>query len=403
MNNQTESKVKHSFTYKVLITVLILVCSLQAKAQEFDKWSLDLGFGIHQVGSSIEPSYAEKMLGQGSLGVRYMFNERFGLRLNLGYNKFESTEESLPFSSNYYRASLEGVVNLGNILKFNTWTKRLNLLAHGGLGFGILNNTEPVATGDDLVTTLSIGLTPQYRISDRIAIFADFSSLINFHQNNTINGGSNTNWRDTNIGIFNTSLGLNIAFGKNRRLADFYFEEQTPIESELDKIKKRLATAEKEIADLKVKDASPNKELIMTELDARYVKKDEIKENKYADVITGGNVNFIRELLNRGYINVYFDVNKAKIQDGSLNSVNYLKQFMMDNPTVSADLIGYADETGSVEANKSLSQKRAKRVYDVLIDAGISASRLSYFGGGEDTSVGKEARQFARKVTFKIR
>lgn len=63
----------------------------------------------------------------------------------------------------------------------------------------------------------------------------------------------------------------------------------------------------------------------------------------------------------------------------------------------------YADETGSADRNKTLSQKRAKKVYDVLVAAGINPSRLSYFGGGEDKSVGKSARQFARKVIFKLR
>ena len=76
---------------------------------------------------------------------------------------------------------------------------------------------------------------------------------------------------------------------------------------------------------------------------------------------------------------------------------------MMDNPTVTADLIGYADETGSETRNMELSQNRAKRVYDVLIAVGISPSRLSYYGGGEDKSVTENARQFARKVTFKIK
>ena len=42
-------------------------------------------------------------------------------------------------------------------------------------------------------------------------------------------------------------------------------------------------------------------------------------------------------------------------------------------------------------------------MYDVLVAAGINPSRLSYFGGGEDTNIGKSARQFARKVIFKLR
>ena len=385
---------------KILLGFAFLSALTQINAQEYDKWSLDLGFGIHQVGAPLNDGYSVSPLGQGNLGVRYMFNERFGLRADLGYNQFQESDGNTNFSSNYYRASLEGVVNLGNILKFNNWTQRLNLLAHGGLGVSILNITEPVVSGNDYMTTINFGLTPQFKISDRIAVFADFSSLINFGQENTFNGGVNTDRRESNISIFNTSLGVNISFGKYRKLADFYFEEATPVENELEKIKKRLANAEKEIADLKTKESSPNKELIMTELDERYVKKDEL--NKYADVVSGGNVDFIRELLNRGYINVYFDVNKSEIQEGSLNSVNYLKEFLMDNPTITATLIGYADETGTEERNKTLSLKRAKSVNDMLVAAGINPTRITYFGAGEDKSVTEDARQFARRVTFKL-
>ena len=61
-----------------------------------------------------------------------------------------------------------------------------------------------------------------------------------------------------------------------------------------------------------------------------------------------------------------------------------------------------ADETGKEKQNQILSKNRAKSVFDILVSAGISANRLSYAGGGEDKSVTTKARQFARKVIFKI-
>lgn len=391
---------------KIYFGALFAIMSFITNAQDYSPWTIDLGAGIQQAGSTVSDGYNTSTFGQGSFGVRYMFNERFGLRLDLGYNSFSDAEGSLPFKSNYYRANLESVLNLGNILNFDSWTERFNLLGHGGVGAGSLNVTEPTDNGGDLIFSINFGITPQYQLSDRIALFLDFNTFINFSQDQNWDGGENLAWRESNMSLFNTSLGLNIALGKNKQLAEFAEEEvldNAVIDSEIEILKKRLSTAEKEIATLKTREvsSSPNKELIMTELDARYVKKTEV--NKYADVVTGSNVDFIRSLLNSGYINVYFDINKAQIQDGSLNSVNYLKQFMMDNPYANAELIGYADETGTEAANKALSQKRAKKVFDVLVAAGIKPSRLSYFGGGEDKSVAKGARQLARKVTFKLK
>lgn len=274
---------------------------------------------------------------------------------------------------------------------------------HGGVGAASLNITEPADNGGDLLMALNFGITPQFRINNRMSVFLDFSTLVHFYQEDNFDGGPNLSPRESNISLFNTSLGLSFALGKNKQLADSYQMEEVVVNDELEEIKTRLAAAEKEIEVLKNKEvaATPNKDLIMTELDERYVRKDET--DKYANVVTNSNVDFIRQLLNSGYINVYFDVNKSIIQDGSLNSVNYLKQFMLDNPAVNAELIGYTNETGSENRNKTLSQNRAKRVFDVLVAAGISPTRISYYGGGEDKSVTKDARQFARKVTFKLK
>ena len=57
---------------------------------------------------------------------------------------------------------------------------------------------------------------------------------------------------------------------------------------------------------------------------------------------------------------------------------------------------------GKKNYNQNLSKNRAKSVFELLIAAGISKSRLSFTGGGEYKSVTEKGRQFARKVTFQI-
>ena len=80
-----------------------------------------------------------------------------------------------------------------------------------------------------------------------------------------------------------------------------------------------------------------------------------------------------------------------------------LKQYLQNNTSAKASLVGYADETGPKGYNKFLSEKRAKTVYDILVAAGIDGSRLSYKGDGEDTTATKGARQLARRVAFTIK
>lgn len=393
---------------KLLLGLVLVYCySYQLNAQEnntgnenFDHWSIDLGAGIHQIGSTISTGYVADPLFQASFGVRYMFNEKFGLRLGLGYNSFSDTGNSLPFESSLYRASMEGVLNLGNVLDFHTWTKRLNLLAHVGAGVSSLNVIEPVDNGGDFTTLLNFGMTPQFKLSNKISLFLDISAFMNFNQEDNFDGGKNADSKQTNLNYINTSLGLSIALGRNKQSADFAQKEETIVYNELDEIKKRLDTAEEEIAGLKVSDSNINKTNLIYELDTRYAKKGE--ENKYANSVTGSNVNFIKELLNRGYVNVFFDTNKTSIQKESLSAVNYLRQFMNDNPYINASLIGFTDETGEEGYNQILSKKRAKAVYDILVDSGISPTRLTYGGVGEDKTMIKDAKQLARKVAFRI-
>ncbi|NCT09942.1 MAG: OmpA family protein [Flavobacteriia bacterium] len=390
------------FLKTIFLVGLLVLISNNATGQDYNKWSIDLGAGVHTIGVPLSADYFASPLGQGNFGVRYMLNNKFGLRIDLGFSKFNESKGTTPFSSNYYRATIEGIVNIGNVLNFNSWSKRINLLFHTGGGFSSLNTLEPTVNGGDGMVNLLVGLTPQFKINDKISLFADFSSIIHFGQGNSIDGGPNPTSRETNVSMFNTSLGVNIAIGKKKQHADFTSEEiiDDKIVSELEILKKRLDSAEVQIEKLKNKEFVFTNELIITELDERYVKKGE-KISQDGNIIDS-NVDFIKELLNRGYENVYFEVNKTTIQEGSLNSINYLRQFMLDNPSVNAAIIGYADETGSENLNKSLSAKRAKKVYDMLVAAGINSGRLSYAGGGVDASVGKEARPLARKVIFRI-
>ena len=389
----------------IFLGALLFCFTIQVNAQEYNKWSLDFGLGVHEIINPLSPGYETGALsfGQASLGVRHMFNEKFGLRIDLGYNEFKEGKNSLPFRANYYRASLEGVVNAGSLLKFSSWTKRFNLLFHGGMGLSSLRTITPIETGGEPLLNFIVGFTPQFKLSNRISLFLDASAVFHDYQNFTFDGAANTKEREISANLFNTSVGVNISLGKHKKNADFLEDEEVIIDSEIDDIKKRLTTAENEIAALKVKKTEINKVELVSELDNRYAKKGEVVTNKYADVVSNSNVDFVRRLLNSGYINVYFDVNKTKVQNGSLNSLNYLIQFMKDNPNVSALLIGYADETGEENRNLTLSKNRAKSIFNILVASGISASKLSYTGGGEDKSVSENARQFARKVTFKIK
>jgi len=105
--------------------------------------------------------------------------------------------------------------------------------------------------------------------------------------------------------------------------------------------------------------------------------------------------------------NLFFDYGLANIQPGSEPTLEELYQFLVKNPNVSIQIVGYTDSKGSVQFNQNLSQNRAKAVYTKLIEKGIDPSRLSWLGKGANSPIATnetdEGRALNRRVEIVIK
>lgn len=389
---------------KKIIFLTVLFCAIVGvNAQDFNKWSIDVGFGGHIPTFPAQDRLSDKLdFWQANAGVRYMINENFGLRLDFGFNKFTEDNKSNSFETDYYRGTLEGIINAGKILGFRQWTQSINLLVHGGAGLSDMKAYNTITNRPkDRTINAVVGITPQIKLTEHIALFLDVSAVMHLYQDTSFDGIATSIDRGINGQIFNASIGFNIYLGKNNIHADWYMRPDSieEIVASLKSLEDRVEVAETEIKELSNR-SEYDKDALITELDGRYVKVGEIPVSPITET------DFVKELLNKGYQNVYFDFGKSSIQENSLDAINYLYKYMLENPSVTAEIKGYADEIGSASSNQKLSTKRAKRVFDVLVASGISPSRLSYNGNGEDSSVDKnseDARKLVRRVTFTIK
>lgn len=415
----------------ILFTFLVTISISQAQEElnlDYNKWSLEIGGGFHKPTKPFANGYFTDTpsFGQFSLGTRYMFNDRFGLKLDFGYHTLKEGKSSLPFQGNYYRGSLQGVANLGSILRFEGWTNTIGLLAHAGGGYSMLSPQKPMELDkNDGMIHLIFGVSPQIRLGNRVAFTTDVSLIGHVGQNHTWDGTESSVIRGFDGMLMNFSAGFTFYLGKNEKHAD-WFTRKEMLNDILDNFEERISKIETDLidsdqdgvpdyldrepntpsgvtVDTKGRAIDLNKNGIPDEmeagLDARYLKKEE------AAALAGGKTT-VEELLNKGYVNVYFQFNSDKPETYSLDAINYLVKYMKDHPSANAELIGFADEIGSPEYNQALSERRAKRVYDILLATGVSADRLTYRGGGEDTSVDKgssPARQLVRRVTFRLK
>ena len=84
---------------------------------------------------------------------------------------------------------------------------------------------------------------------------------------------------------------------------------------------------------------------------------------------------------------LYFATASYTIDKKSFNMLNNFAEFLQENPTIIIELRGHTDNTGNLQANITLSNQRAKAVYDYLISKGIASNRLKYQGFGPNMPI----------------
>ena len=82
-------------------------------------------------------------------------------------------------------------------------------------------------------------------------------------------------------------------------------------------------------------------------------------------------------------LHVKFANDSSKIKNSSYGIMQKYADFLNTNSAYSAKIIGHTDSRGSAAYNQKLSEKRANAVKDMLIEKGVSASRVSALGEGE--------------------
>ena len=351
-------------------------------SNNYNKWSVEFAGGVNKPQKPFSDGYFTSTPSPwvGDFGVRYMFNNKFGLKADFGYNSLTSKSNSLDFDSKYYRVDLQAVANLGRIMNFETWTNTIGLLGHAGFGYSQLRSDN--FRGADEMGNFIAGVTGQIKLSNRLALTGDFSTIFNASQDRSFDGAYLSGNRGFSGLIFNGTVGLNVYLGKNTKHADW-----TVISENVD-----LSAYDNKIADLEnqIKNI-PQKQVIVEKPVTNNVVNDR-------DVV--------KDLINDKYYSVYFDFNKATPIENSTAAIDVVLSYLRKNPSASLDIIGYADQVGKADYNEKLSNARAENVKKILTQAGISSSRLNVIPAGADTSIEKnsdEARRLARRVTFKVK
>ena len=104
--------------------------------------------------------------------------------------------------------------------------------------------------------------------------------------------------------------------------------------------------------------------------------------------------------------NIFFDRDKYELLPDSKAELGKLIAFLSKNTAMHIEIGGHTDSEGSEAHNITLSQNRAKAVYDYLTANGIIADRLTFKGYGEsmpiDSNETPAGRASNRRTEFKV-
>ena len=412
-----------------LAFVMAILFSLGVNAQDYNKWSIDAGAGVSILSSSgLSEGYNTPFPNLWTMngGIRYMFNNKFGVRVGGGFDQLNQAGNSPKFATRIWNVNVQGVANLGRVLAFEEFTKNIGLLGHVGVGYGYM--TSKNFRGVDNLGIITFGLTPQVRLSDRVTLL--LSGTFNWYltQQYTFNGENLT--KDVNMtpmrhvnfqGLkFTATAGLQIALGKKRVHADWYGIKREDKDDD-----KKVAQNEKTVNNHITRggsDVAANGQRIENDKNALAnnnvnnandsddegdVNNSNIASNQNTTTnnIIVESVDPAKELIEKGYVNAYFGFDSSEPQDGSLWAVGFVANYLKQNPDAKLNIIGYTDQVGNAGYNEKLSKKRADAVKQLLVEMGVDTSRLASEGKGIDKgakSSSAGARRLVRRVSFEL-
>lgn len=96
--------------------------------------------------------------------------------------------------------------------------------------------------------------------------------------------------------------------------------------------------------------------------------------------------------------NVFFETASFDLKPASYPELDRLAQLLKDNPLLHIEIGGHTDSIGKAEYNLTLSENRAKSVYDYLVSKEIEATRLAYKGYADTKPIAANSNEAGRAI-----
>lgn len=202
-----------------LFFFIVVLISLNGNAQfkVTSKWKALIAVGLNYPTTDgfVEGAYGQTVnFPTVNLGIQNMFNRRYGVKLDFGFNRFKSDADSPDFKVNYSRINAQFVFDLTEYIGF--LTMRTRTILHAGPGFAF---AKPLGNlGDNKQNYLNLlgGLEIHYAIEEKVSVYTDISYIYGLTSLDDYNPGL------SGLGAFNGSI-FNLTFGVTISLSGCQF------------------------------------------------------------------------------------------------------------------------------------------------------------------------------------
>jgi hypothetical protein len=193
--------------YLLLFSVLFATGISNAQFKDTSKWKalFALGFNYPTTDGFVNGTYAKPVnFPTVNLGVQHMFKSTYGVKLDYGFNRFKSDDDSPEFKLNYSRINVQFVFDPSGYIGF--LPPRIRTILHAGPGISFAKHLGNL--GDNKQTFLNLlgGLEVHYAIGEKVSIYTDVAyvyGLTSLDDYDPVLSG---------LGAFNGSV-FNLTFG----------------------------------------------------------------------------------------------------------------------------------------------------------------------------------------------
>ena len=355
----------------ILTAVFALAFSAQAQDTFYPGWTLGVQGGANYSTSNYwQVGQFQHLTPNASINLGYDFSPWFGLRGSLSgpIGAFPQGKDAVKF--NYAQLGLDAMFDICNMFSY----KESRFLSPYFFVGGAANYRFPVEqTKAYFGPGVRAGLGFNFRLAEGVHLGLELldnalSNKWNTLDDNEYFGGDILYWKrpfrwDDN---FAALLGLKFDFGANaKRRAALAAAEAAAAEAAA------LAAAAKAAADKAAAEKAAAEKAAAEAAAAERAAAERAAAEKAAAEAARAKARAVVE-------NVYFELNKSILRDSELPKIDHIIAVMNQFPEAVVSLTGYADkQTGTPKRNWTLSQERAERVAQALVDAGIAADRIS--------------------------